>query len=228
MREENIPMKKYRILYEDQDLFVLYKPPGLAVQSARPSVPDVMSQLRGDLLLRGEAVTELHLINRLDQPVEGIFLVARDERAAAELGRQVQDHVHMEKWYRAVVCGKLPQKEGALVDYLVKDSRTNTSCVVSEGTKGAKRSELRYQVLQEWENRSLLEIRLLTGRHHQIRVQLAHAGVPIAGDTKYGKADGDFRQLCLCSFKIAFVHPRTKKPMSFQVEPTFPVPPTVL
>lgn len=221
-------MKKYRILYEDQDLFVLYKPPGLAVQSARPSIPDVMSQLTNEMLLRGEKGAKLYLINRLDQPVEGIFLVARNERAAAELGRQVQDHMHMEKWYRALVCGKLLQKEGTLVDYLVKDSCTNTSRVVPEGTKDAKRSELCYRVIREWEHRSLLEIRLLTGRHHQIRVQLAHAGVPIAGDTKYGKADGDFRQLCLCSFKTTFTHPRTKKPMSFQVEPTFPVPPTVL
>lgn len=214
-------MKKYTILYEDNDLFVLYKPPGLPVQSARTSIPDVMSMLRNELLERGEKQPYLGLVNRLDQPVEGILLVGRNEKAAADLSRQVQDHIHMEKWYLALVCGKLSEKEGVLVDYLLKDGRTNTSRVVPKGIKDAKRSELRYQVLQESENRSLLKIRLLTGRHHQIRVQLAHAGVPIAGDTKYGKADGNPAQLCLCAFRTVFRHPRTKKVMDFQVEPTF-------
>lgn len=217
-------MKKYRILYEDKDVFVIYKPSGLAVQSARPSVPDVMSMLRNELLERGKKDVNLRLVNRLDQPVEGIFLVAGSEKAAADLSRQVQDHIRMEKWYQALVCGKLPQKEGVLVDYLIKDGRTNTSRVVFKGTKEGKRSELHYRVLQEWEDRTLLEIQLLTGRHHQIRVQLAHAGVPIVGDTKYGKSDGDSRQLCLCSFKTTFLHPRTKKEMTFEVKPTFPLP----
>lgn len=222
-------MLKYKILYEDKDVFVLYKPPGLAVQSARPSVPDVMSQLANDLRERGIKAPQLRLINRLDQPVEGIFLVAGNEQAAADLNRQVQDHILMEKWYQALVCGKLSEKEGSLVDYLVKDGRTNTSRVVPKETRDAKRSELRYRVIQEWEDRSLLEIRLLTGRHHQIRVQLAHAGVPIVGDRKYGKAEPGSapERLALCSFKTTFVHPRTKKSMCFQVEPTFPVPPTI-
>lgn len=218
-------MKKYRILYEDQEVFVIYKPAGLAVQSARPSIPDVMSQLSNELYERTGKQPRLYLVNRLDQPVEGIFLIAGNEKAAADLSRQVSDHIHMEKWYRALVGGKLPEKEGALVDYLVKDSRTNMSRVVQKGVKDAKRSELRYQILQEWENASLLQIQLLTGRHHQIRVQLAHAGVPIMGDTKYGKSDkSGYQQLCLCSCKTTFVHPGTKKRMTFEVEPTFTVP----
>lgn len=222
-------MRKYKILYEDCDVFVIYKPPGLAVQSARPSVPDVMSRLSNELWERTGRHPQLHLVNRLDQPVEGIFLVAANEKAAAELNRQVNDHVHMEKWYQALVCGQPSGTEGTLVDYLFKDGRTNMSRVVSERTKDAKRSELRYRVLQEWEDKSLLEIRLLTGRHHQIRVQLAHAGIPIVGDTKYGKSQGSgYQQLCLCSCKTTFVHPRTKREMTFEVDPTFPVPSTVL
>ncbi len=215
-------MKKYKILYEDRDVFVIYKPPGLAVQSARPSVPDVMSQLANELRERTGRQPKLHLVNRLDQPVEGIFLVAANEKAAADLSRQINDHIHMEKWYQALVCGKPSEKEGTLVDYLIKDGRTNMSRVVPEGTKDAKRSELRYKVLQEWKDISLLEIQLLTGRHHQIRVQLAHAGMPIVGDAKYGKSEKDgYRQLCLCSCKTIFVHPGTKKTMTFEVKPTF-------
>lgn len=221
-------MRKYKILYEDRDVFVIYKPPGLAVQSARPSVPDVMSQLANELRERTGRQPQLRLVNRLDQPVEGIFLVAANEKAAADLSRQVNDHIHMEKRYRALACGKPSPKEGTLVDYLAKDGRTNMSHVVPAGTKDAKRSELRYKVLQEWEDVSLLEIQLLTGRHHQIRVQLAHAGIPIVGDTKYGSAhEGRYQQLCLCSCKTTFIHPRTKKEMTFEVEPTFPVPPTI-
>lgn len=220
-------MKTYRILYEDNDLFVLFKPPGLAVQSAKVSVPDVMSMLANELRERGETKKRLFPVNRLDQPVEGIFLVACSEKAAADLNGQIQNHLRMEKWYQALVCGKPSRKEGTLVDYLVKDGRTNISRVVPDGTSGAKRAELRYRLIREWEDHALLEIRLLTGRHHQIRVQLAHAGLPIAGDTKYGRADSGPKQLALCCVRTVFSHPRTGELMSFQVEPTFPVPSTV-
>lgn len=217
-------MKKYKILYEDRELLVVWKPSGIAVQSARPSVPDVMSMLRNEMAERGERHPYLGLVNRLDQPVEGIFLMAKTKRTAAELNRQISDHILMEKWYQAVVCGKLTEKKGVLVDNLLKDSRTNTSGVVPAGTRGAKRCELSYEVLKEQEEMSLLKIRLLTGRHHQIRVQLAHAGTPIAGDQKYGKAETGCGQLCLSACEIRFVHPATKKEMYFQVPPTFPVP----
>ncbi len=220
-------MERYKILYEDKDLFVIYKSPGIPVQSAKPSIPDVMSMLRNEFLERGEKKPYMGLINRLDQPVEGIFLVGKNEKAAVDLNRQAGEHTMMEKWYQALVCGPLTQKEGVLTDYLVKDSRTNTSRVVSAGVKGAKQSKLQYELLHVWKDRSLLKIRLFTGRHHQIRVQLSHAGIPIVGDRKYGKADAGSRQLCLCAYKIVFIHPRTRKSMSFQVEPTFPVPPTV-
>jgi 23S rRNA pseudouridine1911/1915/1917 synthase len=223
---EVIWMKRYEILFEDGDLLVIYKAPGVAVQSARATVPDVMSLLQNEMLERGEKGARLHLVNRLDQPVEGILLVAKNEKTAADLGRQVQDHVHMEKWYQALVCGKLAEKEGILVDYLLKDGRTNMSKVVEKGTKDAKRSELSYQVIEQWSDpdRTLLKIQLLTGRHHQIRVQLSHAGLPIVGDAKYGTMASENGQLCLCSYKTTFVHPRTKKEMTFEVSPTFPVP----
>lgn len=220
-------METYRILYEDKDLFVICKPAGLAVQSARASVPDLMSMLGNACRQRGEERPYLGLVNRLDQPVEGIVLIGKNPKAAADLSRQVQDHVHMEKWYQALVCGKPLQKEGTLVDYLLKDAKNNCSRVVAKEVPGAKRSELCYEVMEEWEDRALLKIRLLTGRHHQIRVQLSHAGLSIAGDGKYGVREAGEHRLCLCACKITFVHPRTKKPMSFAITPSFPVPPTV-
>lgn len=214
-------MERYKILYEDEALFVLWKAAGVPVQSARISLPDVMSLLRNTLLERGVRDPYLGLVNRLDQPVEGLFLAAKEEAAAADLCRQVKEHIHMEKWYQAVLCGKLSKKKGILVDYLRKDSRTNTSGVVMAGAKDAKKCELSYEVLREWEDRSLVKIRLLTGRHHQIRVQFAHAGAPVAGDQKYGKAEGGRGQLLLCASELRFRHPRTGESMHFQAEPTF-------
>ena len=214
-------MERYKILYEDEALFVLWKAAGVPVQSARISLPDVMSLLRNTLLERGVRDPYLGLVNRLDQPVEGLFLAAKEEAAAADLCRQVKEHIHMEKWYQAVLCGKLSKKKGVLVDYLRKDSRTNTSGVVMAGAKDAKKCELSYEVLREWEDRSLVKIRLLTGRHHQIRVQFAHAGAPVAGDQKYGKAEGGRGQLLLCASELRVRHPRTGESMHFQAEPTF-------
>ena len=214
-------MERYKILYEDEALFVLWKAAGVPVQSARISLPDVMSLLRNTLLERGVRDPYLGLVNRLDQPVEGLFLAAKEEAAAADLCRQVKEHIHMEKWYQAVLCGKLSKKKGVLVDYLRKDSRTNTSGVVMAGAKDAKKCELSYEVLREWEDRSLVKIRLLTGRHHQIRVQFAHAGAPVAGDQKYGKAEGGRGQLLLCASELRFRHPRTGESMHLQAEPTF-------
>ena len=211
-------MKKYKIIYDDQDLLVVCKFGGLAVQSARVSTPDLMSLLRNEMLERGEKKPYLGLVNRLDQPVEGIVLIGKNEKAAANLSRQVTDHIHMKKWYQTVVCGKPEKSSDTLVDYLLKDGKTNTSKVVKEGTPGSKRSELRYEVIQSDGEKTLLKIRLLTGRHHQIRVQLSHAGLPICGDAKYGKAGG---QLCLCAYKVIFSHPRTGERMGVEVKPTF-------
>ena len=91
-------MERYKILYEDQDVLVIHKYPGLAVQSARSMTPDLVSMLRNRALEQGETKPYLGLVNRLDQPVEGILLVGKNENAAAELSRQVSDHIHMEKW----------------------------------------------------------------------------------------------------------------------------------
>ena len=186
------------------------------MQSARASVPDLMSMLRNDLLEEGMKNPYLGLVNRLDQPVEGILLVAFNEKAAADLSRQVADHIHMEKWYQALVCGKPSAKSGTLVDYLLKDARNNLSKVVPEGTRGSKRSELTYEVLESWENQTLLKIRLLTGRHHQIRVQLSHAGMPLVGDRKYNPVENSREALALCSVQLEFTHPASGKKMKFQ------------
>ena len=122
-------MKKYEILYRDEDFCVIHKRAGLAVQSARASVPDLMSMLRNDLLEEGMKNPYLGLVNRLDQPVEGILLVAFNEKAAADLSRQVADHIHMEKWYQALVCGK-PSAVSIWIRHIVPSESSASTYVV--------------------------------------------------------------------------------------------------
>ena len=134
--------------------------------------------------------------------------------------------------YQALVCGKPVDNVGKYVDYLLKDGKTNTSRIVDKSVAGAKRAELEYQILEKKEQedgtvRSLVEIHLHTGRHHQIRVQFAAHGTPLMGDTKYGApaaaSVGRARRepLALCAVRLSFLHPVTGKRMEFSTKPQF-------
>lgn len=249
------------ILYEDKDILVCRKPPGLPVQSAGAGTRDMMSMLMNYLYEQQQAMPYLGLVHRLDQPVEGILVFAKHKKAAAELSKQVTDG-RMKKVYQAVCCGENGQlrergriqncdekvqnatgshqkseqeiQNHSLVDYLKKDGRTNTSAIVTEDTQGAKRAELIYRIKAESaaDERKyyLAEIQLLTGRHHQIRVQMAGAGLPLYGDQKYNRMwqmyrrqeceNGTKTQLALCASSLVFHHPSTKKEIRFEVQPT--------
>ena len=207
------------IIYEDKEILVCHKPAGIAVQSAGVGNMDLESLLKNYIARKQPGkMPYLGVIHRLDQPVEGILLVGKNEKAAAELSRQVSDHIHMEKWYLA-----MPGKEGELEDWLKKDGRTNTSRAVKEGIEGAKKAMLYWKLLETKETvdemRSLLEIRLETGRHHQIRVQMANAGMPLVGDRKYNPEKTGQEPLCLCSAALEIRHPLTGKKMQFRVRP---------
>ena len=210
-------------LYEDDELLVINKDAGTPVQAGKMRIMDLEGIIKRELYMRNPKGGEpyLGIVHRLDQPVEGVLVIAINPKAAAALSKQVTDGT-MKKHYLALVCGKPSEKEGTLVDYIQKDGRSNTSIVVPIGTKDAKRSELNYKVLKENEETALLEIELLTGRHHQIRVQMANAGWPLYGDTKYNPAFAEttgYVQTALCAYKLSFVHPRTGKRMEFSIEP---------
>ena len=213
-------------LYEDDELLVIKKDAGTPVQAGKMRIMDLEGIIKRELYRRNPKGGEpyLGIVHRLDQPVEGVMVFAKTPEAAAALSKQVTDGT-MKKHYLALVCGKPSKKEGTLVDYLLKDGRTNTSKVVPKGAKDAKRSELNYKVLKEDEETSLLEIELLTGRHHQIRVQMANAGWPLYGDTKYNPAFAEttgYVQTALCAYRLSFVHPKTGKWMEFTIEPDNP------
>lgn len=222
-------MKHERILYEDNDIFVCHKPAGIATQTARVGQADMVSEITNYLKASGSDLKNplyVGVVHRLDQPVEGILVFAKNKAAAADLSRQAAGD-GMKKEYLAVVCGENLLKSGELTDFLLKDGKSNTSRVVPPEVKGAKEAKLSYEVLSEGPSgTSLLKVRLYTGRHHQIRVQMANAGMPLLGDHKYGgeaalkiSAGLGVREIALCAYRLAFVHPRTGKEIQFEVKP---------
>lgn len=229
------------ILYEDSQIIVCYKEAGLPVQSARIGTKDLESSLKNYLGEQTGKLPYLAVVHRLDQPVEGVLAFAKTKKAAASLSAQVQDG-RMKKTYQAVVQIRSEHtegeqaKKGILMNMLLRDGKTNTSRIVPEHTKGAKKAVLEYQILADkWnmdQNRSsddtknsriaLVQIQLHTGRHHQIRVQMAGAGMPLLGDRKYGQssgADSGKAALALCAVSLELIHPKTGKKMQFTCEP---------
>lgn len=219
------------ILFEDPHVIVCYKPSGIPTQTAKLGAPDMVSLLKNYLYKNQKEKKEPYVavVHRLDQPVEGILVFAKTPFAAKELSRGMQQGGGFGKYYKAVLCGVPASLEGRLEDYLVKDGKTNTSRVADATEKDAKKAVLFYEVLETFgegdQRRSLVRVKLDTGRHHQIRVQMAHMGCPIWGDTKYGMQEGSgnlrsgWQQIALCAYRLEFVHPKTKKAMTFEIEP---------
>ena len=222
--------EKIKILYEDADILVCVKPAGTASETRKSGEQDMVSLLRNYRHGRGEE-PYAGLVHRLDQPVEGILVFGKHARSTSALSRQLA-RGGFSKIYLAVTEKAMPQQEGRLVDFLKKDSRSNTSFVAAQGEAQAKKAELLYQVLETQARQervqNLVRIELLTGRHHQIRVQMAHLGTPLAGDLKYGRQETASRGTqaagpALCACGLAFLHPASRKKMKFHICPSQPV-----
>lgn len=334
MNRTDKPDIKQMILYEDRDILVCHKAAGLPVQSAGVGTKDMESILKNYLKERQQAEPEkktgrdsvgagsrevpyLGIIHRLDQPVEGILVFAKNKKAAAGLSRQISRGM-LKKVYLAVCCvdnvpesgdkirnlsgdleeergsasadisesglekklekgtakkggdegsssgsgkrseketGKMSGNEGSgspgsrkgseketwenpeihLTDWIRKEASINTSVIVSPDMAGAKKAELKYCILQrrtiQGKEYALVRISLLTGRHHQIRVQMANAGLPLYGDRKYNARQQEYHiweydaelgaRLMLCASELTFRHPETGKEMRFAVKPLF-------
>lgn len=216
---------KTEIIYEDKSMFICRKPAGLAVQTAVSFQEDMVSELKNYLNVRTkERNPYLGLIHRLDQPVEGLLVVAKTKNAAAVLNEQLTKG-SLKKSYVAVLDGIPDQKQGILIDYLKKNGKTNLSYVVSAQEAEAKRAQLEYRILAERSKAggaacALAEIQIESGRHHQIRVQMSHLGYPLAGDVKYGSQLGG--QLALCAYRLECRHPLSGKELHFTVRPDNP------
>ena len=228
-----------RVVYQDEHIIVAYKPAGLATQTAKVGQPDMVSELKKELMRMERAAkaqaakplqSYLGVIHRLDQPVEGLLVFAKNQKAAAQLSKQLSEG-SLNKQYFAVICGQPRQNNVELVDYLRK-GKDNCAQVVTgqeNAYPDAKKAVLQYKILETVSTPSLLslvDIHIDTGRFHQIRAQMAHAGLPLLGDMKYGNAEAcengrnlGIRSVALCAYKLVFQHPVTNKKMSFEVKP---------
>ena len=195
------------VRYDDNHLLAVVKPVGVPSQADANGQEDMLSAVKSYIAQRyhKSGAAYAGLVHRLDQPVGGLMLFARTSKAAARLSEQIRNG-QWQKTYLAVTDGVPREKSAVLHDALLKNARTNTVRVVASGADGAKEAALRYDVVGEAGGRALLAVALYTGRPHQIRVQLAHMGFPVAGDHKYGRAGG-LASPALWSWRLALEHP---------------------
>jgi len=209
------------VIYEDNHLIAVNKTCNEIVQGDKtgdkPLLDTVKEYIKHKYNKPGEVF--LGLPHRLDRPTSGVVLFARTSKALTRLNDMFKSHEQIHKTYWAVVQGVPPMPEARLENYIEKNEAQNKSYIVSPEVakkhKEAKLAVLEYRTLKRGDRYSLLEIQLLTGRHHQIRCQLAALGCPVKGDLKYGarrsNPDGG---ICLHARKIEFIHPVSKEPLS--------------
>ena len=198
------------LLYQDDYMLVCLKPAGISSQEAQ-------GQNMPQLLSRQLQLESVYPVHRLDKAVGGVMVYALTQRAAAVLSRAVQEHT-LEKTYLAVLRGAMPEQGGQLEDLLFHDKIKNKTYVVDRKRKGVKDAKLSYAVLEQTQGRSLIHVKLHTGRTHQIRVQFASRACPLVGDGRYG-AGGFGGELGLWSYSLGFVHPVSGVPMYFSHRP---------
>lgn len=216
-----------QIVYEDEAVLVIRKPAGLATESAGIGQKDVVSELKNYVAKKNPGkMPYLGVVHRLDQPVEGLLVFAKTKKAAENLTAQLGKGT-LKKEYLAVVCGKVPENTGRLVDYLAKEK--GMAVVKDAADAQAKKAVLSYTKKAETKELTLLAVQIETGRFHQIRAQLSHAGFPILGDEKYGSEESKelsrekkIRFTALCAASLSFRHPVTGKTMAFTQAPQNP------
>ena len=205
-----------KILYEDNHIIVVVKDYNIPVQEDSSKDIDLLTMIKSYLKEKYNKPGNVYLglVHRLDRPVGGVMVFAKTSKAASRLSNLIREK-KMEKRYMALVHNHVLEHE-VLTDKLYKDEKNNTSYVREDG----KESILEYNLIEYRNNFSLIDINLLTGRHHQIRVQLSHHGYPIYGDQKYG-IDKEGIQIHLWAYKLKFKHPVKDEIMEFEYLPDF-------
>ena len=210
------------ILYEDNHIIVVSKPQGVASQPDESKDEDMLTKVKKYIKEKynkpGEAF--VGLVHRLDRPTGGVMVYAKTSKAASRLSEQMRNG-EFDKTYFAVVCGRPRELKGRIVSYMKKDEKTNMAKIVPQATEGAKRAELDYEVLEynQTTDRSLVKVKLFSGRGHQIRVQMKSIKCPVYGDQKYGGENMPKVDLNLFAVELSFFHPTTKQKLIFKVYP---------
>ena len=211
-------MNKLNILYEDNHIIVVEKKANILSQSDITGDIDLLSLVKEYIKVKYNKPGNVYigLVHRLDRPVGGIMVFARTSKAAARLNEQIKKN-EFNKTYLAILDGVLENKKGILEDYLYKNEQLKKSFVVKKEHEKAKYSKLEYRVIGYDDNKTIVKINLITGRHHQIRVQFSNIGYPLVGDQLYGKQNNI--QIRLFAYKLEFNHPTTKEKLSFEILP---------
>ena len=214
-------MQKLNVIYEDNHIIVVEKPVNIPSQGDKTGDIDMLTIVKDYIKEKYNKPGEVYLglVHRLDRPVGGVMVFAKTSKAASRLSEQVRVK-DFKKKYLVIVDGKMPKNSDTLEDYLLKNERLNMSKVVDKETKNSKLAKLDYEVIKYDKelDLSVLKIYLHTGRHHQIRVQLANLGHSIYGDQKYGTR-GRGKQICLWAYELSIFHPITKEEMTFKILP---------
>ncbi len=207
-----------QVLYEDNHLLAVVKPPNLPAQADRSGDDDLLSILKRHIGQKYQKPGNVYLglVHRLDRPVGGVMVFARTSKAASRLSAAFAAHAQ-DKRYLAVLQGELAG-ERTLEDWLVKDGATGTVRVAAQDSPGAKHARLKTRPLATRDGLTLAEVTLYTGRAHQIRVQHAHAGYPLWGDARYGGGRPG-QQIALWAASLRLEHPTRHEPMRFCAAP---------
>jgi 23S rRNA pseudouridine1911/1915/1917 synthase len=211
-------MNNLNVLYEDNQIIVVEKPVNVLSQSDITGDKDLLTMVKGYVKEKYNKPGNVYigLVHRLDRPVGGIMVFARTSKAAKRLNEQIKNHT-FNKTYVAILDGVLKKTKDELVNYLYKDSKTGKSKVVDKDFEGAKLSKLTYEVVGYYKDKTIVKINLITGRHHQIRLQFKDIGYPLLGDSLYGKKDNE--GIRLYAYKLEFNHTVTKEKLTFKLLP---------
>lgn len=214
-------MTELTVLYEDNHVIVVVKPQNMPTQGDSSGDESLLDAVKAYVKEKYEKPGNVYigLVHRLDRPTGGVMVFARTSKAAARLSDQIREG-EFEKKYLAVTVGCPRDRQGRLENWLVKDSATNTVKVVpARINDDAKKAILDYKVLDALNPVTLVDVRLITGRSHQARVQLSNIGTPIFGDARYGGVIAKGHNLALWAYELRFKHPTTDKIMVFKVFP---------
>ena len=213
----NIELIKKNLIYEDNHLIIYNKQPGLLVQGDKTGDITLLEIIKYYLKItkKKQGNIYLGLVHRLDRTSSGVMVFAKTSKALSRLNKQFKNREVFKKYW-AIVEGKNIPKREKLINWVYKNQKKNRSFISKTELEGSKKAVLTYSLIKKLRNYSLIQVELDTGRHHQIRCQMAYHGFPIKGDIKYGaRRTNKKSSIYLHSRELIFIHPVTKKKLSF-------------